>query len=207
MKSTITFLVNASFSRQCPKTWRRRAMIFVFTDCWEVIFWRKKRGKTPIFHIYRPLPYSSRDGENMLSSCPPSVKITPKILAKFASLNSSIAFGDLRLGGWLRTPCPQAPARAQSPTRNTRIKRRKFREDFVGYFGIRESEVYVYLRIYGSCSIYTVCMYSMCTVSTKMYHTSCLSLIHGLRKPRSSLAAVRNIALVKRALLQPVERL
>ena len=31
-------------------------------------FLKKKRGKTPIFHIYRPLPYSSRDGENMLSS-------------------------------------------------------------------------------------------------------------------------------------------
>ena len=139
MKSTITFLVNASFSRQCPKTWRRRAMIFVFTDCWEVIFWRKKRGKTPIFHIYRPLPYSSRDGENMLSS-PPSVEITPKILAKLASLNSSIAFGDLRLGGYLQGPTPQAPARAQSPARNTRIKRRKFRRGFVGYFDIPESK-------------------------------------------------------------------
>ena len=142
MKSTITFLVNASFSRQCPKTWRRRAMIFVFTDCWEVIFWRKKRGKTPIFHIYRPLPYSSRDGENMLSSCPPPVEITPKTSANFASLNSSIAFGDLRLGGCLRGPPPQAPARAQSPTRNTRIKRRKTRKDFVGYFDVPESEVY-----------------------------------------------------------------
>ena len=127
MISTITFLVNASFSRQCPKTWRRRAMIFVFTDCWEVIFWRKKRGKTPIFHIYRPLPYSSRDGENMLSSCPPSVEITPKIPAKFASLNSSIAFGDLRLGGCLRRP---PPPHAQY----SRIKRRKFCGSFWGYF-------------------------------------------------------------------------
>ena len=143
MISTITFLVNASFSRQCPKTWRRRAMIFVFTDCWEVIFWRKKRGKTPIFHIYRPLPYSSRDGENMLSSCPPSVEITPKTSANFASLNSSIAFGDLRLGGCLRGPPPQAPARAQSPTRNTRIKRRKIRRSFWGYFDVPESEVYI----------------------------------------------------------------
>jgi len=142
MKSNITFLINASFSRQCPKTWRRRAMIFVFTDCWEVIFWRKKRGKTPIFHIYRPVPYSSRDGENMLSSCPPPVEITPKTSAKIASLNSSFAFGDLRLGGCLRGPPPQAPARAQSPTRNTRIKRRKFRRGFVGYFDIPESEVY-----------------------------------------------------------------
>ena len=120
----------------------KHAMVFVFTDCWEVIFWRKKRGKTPIFHIYRPLPYSSRDGENMLSSCPPSVKITPKILAKIASLNSSIAFGDLRLSGYLRKRFPQAPARAQSPARNTRIKRRKIREGFVGYFDVPESEVY-----------------------------------------------------------------
>ena len=120
----------------------KHAMIFVFTDCWEVIFWRKKRGKTPIFRIYRPLPYSSRDGENMLSSCPPPVEITPKTSAKIASLNSSIAFGDLRLGGCLRRQPPQTPARAQSPTRNTRIKRRNFRTDFVGYFDVPESEVY-----------------------------------------------------------------
>ena len=72
----------------------------------------------------------------------PPVEITPKILANFASLNSSIAFGDLRLGGCLRGPPPQAPARAQSPTRNTRIKRRKIRGGFVGYFDVPESEVY-----------------------------------------------------------------
>jgi hypothetical protein len=77
----------------------------------------------------------------------PPVEITPKILANFASLNSSIAFGDLRLGGCLRVSDPQAPARAQSPTRNTRIKRRKIRKDFWGHFGIRESEVYTYIRI------------------------------------------------------------
>ena len=64
----------------------------------------------------------------------PSVKITPKTSANFASLNSSIAFGDLRLGGCLRAPCSQAPARAQSPARNTRIKRRKIRKSFWGYF-------------------------------------------------------------------------
>ena len=134
MKSNITFLINASFSRQCPKTWRRRAMIFVFTDCWEVIFWRKKRGKTPIFHIYRPLPYSSRDGENMLSSCPPPVEITPKIRAKIASLNSSIARRALRSRWCLRGRPPQAPAESQVSKRNTRIKRRNFRKDFWGYF-------------------------------------------------------------------------
>ena len=106
---------------------------------------KKKKQKTwtnAIFRIYRPLPYSSRDGENMLSSCPPSVKITPKILAKFASLNSSIAFGDLRLGGCLRGRPSQAPARAQSLTRNNRTKRRKFRRSFVGYFDVPELEVY-----------------------------------------------------------------
>jgi hypothetical protein len=42
----------------------------------------------------------------------------------------------LRLGGCLRGPPPQAPARAQSPTHNTRIKRRKISGSFVGYFGI-----------------------------------------------------------------------
>ena len=78
----------------------------------------------------------------MLSFSSPSVKITPKILAKFASLNSSIAFGDLRLGGCLRGPPSQAPARAQSPARNTRIKRRKIRRSFVGYFDVPESRVF-----------------------------------------------------------------
>ena len=78
----------------------------------------------------------------MLSFSSPSVEITPKSPANFASLNSSIAFGDLRLGGCLRGPPPQAPARAQSPARNTRIKRRKFREDFVGYFDVPESRVF-----------------------------------------------------------------
>ena len=73
MKSNITFLINASFSRQCPKTWRRRAMIFVFTDCWEVIFWRKKRGKTPIFRIYRP--YRTRPGTG--KTC--SLHVTPPV--------------------------------------------------------------------------------------------------------------------------------
>ena len=72
----------------------------------------------------------------------PSVKITPKTPANFASLNSSIAFGDLRLGGCLRGPPSQAPARAQSPARNTRIKRRKSRKDFVGYFDVPGSRVF-----------------------------------------------------------------
>ena len=105
----------------------------------------KKKAENAIFRIYRPLPYSSRDGENMLSSChsalhTPPVEITRKTSAKIASLNSSIAFGGLRLGGCLRGPPSQAPARAQSPTRNTRIKRRKFRVTFWGYFDVPESE-------------------------------------------------------------------
>ena len=78
----------------------------------------------------------------MLSSCPRSVEITPKIRAKFASLNSSIAFGDLRLGGCLRGPPSQAPARAQSPARNTRIKRRKIRGGFWGYLDVPGSGVF-----------------------------------------------------------------
>jgi hypothetical protein len=87
----------------------------------------------PIFLFFvfiEPYRTRPRDGENIaLLHVTPSVKITPKILAKFA-------FGDLRLGGCLWRPPPPAPARAQSPTRNTRIKRRNFREDFVSYFGI-----------------------------------------------------------------------
>jgi hypothetical protein len=49
----------------------------------------------------------------------------------------------------------QAPARAQRPTRNTRIKRRNFRADFVGYFDVPESKSKseqvdtLYLRIFG----------------------------------------------------------
>ena len=64
----------------------------------------------------------------------PSVKITPKILAKFASLNSSIARGALRSRRCLRTRRPQAPAESQVSKRNTRIKRRKIRGSFWGYF-------------------------------------------------------------------------
>jgi hypothetical protein len=89
-------------------------------------------------------PYRTRPGTGKTCSLhvTPSVEITPKTPAKIASLNSSIAFGDLRLGGCLRAPGPKAPARAQSPTRNTRIKRRKIRRGFWGYFDVPESEVY-----------------------------------------------------------------
>ena len=68
-------------------------------------------------------PYRTRPGTGETCSLhvPNPKDLTPKILAKFASLNSSIAFGDLRLGGCLQAPGLrlQAPARAQSPTRNT----------------------------------------------------------------------------------------
>ena len=57
-----------------------------------------------------------------------------KIPANFASLNSSIARRALRSRRCLRKPFPQAPAESQVSKRNTRIKRRKFREDFWGYF-------------------------------------------------------------------------
>ena len=81
-------------------------------------------------------PYRTRPGTGKTCSLhvTPPVEITPKTPAKIASLNSSIAFGDLRLGGCLRKRFPQAPARAQSPARNTRIKRRKIRRSFWGYF-------------------------------------------------------------------------
>ena len=89
-------------------------------------------------------PYRTRPGTGKTCSLhvPPPVEITPKTPANFASRNSSIAFGGLRLGGCLRGLPSQAPARVQSPTRNTRIKRRKIRRDFVGYFDVPGSEVY-----------------------------------------------------------------
>ena len=59
-----------------------------------------------------------------------NIKITHKILANFASLNSSIARGALRSRRCLRARGPQAPAESQVSKRNTRIKRRKFRKDF-----------------------------------------------------------------------------
>ena len=80
----------------------------------------KNLGKTPIFHIYRLnlylyrrplflLPYSNsfapgRKTCSLRYFITPPVEITPKTPAKFASLNSSIAFRDLRLGGCLRAP-------------------------------------------------------------------------------------------------------
>ena len=119
-------------------------------------FLKKKTWKTPIFHIYRPLPYSSRDGENMLSSCPPSVEITPKIPAKFASLNSSIAFGDLRLGGCLRG-------------------RRNFRGDFwfgeheEGMFAPRKGRVVLVFRARNAffSSSTVVLLYEYCMIDEK----------------------------------------
>ena len=113
----------------------KHAMIFVFTDCWEVIFWRKKRGKMPFFVFIDP--YRTRPGTGKTCSLhvPPPVKITPKILANFASLNSNIAFGDLRLGGCLRGP------------QNSR--------GFCGLFWHTRIRG-LYLRIYGSSS-YILC--------------------------------------------------
>ena len=61
-------------------------------------------------------------------------KITHKILASFASLNSSIARRALRSRRCLRGRPSQAPAESQVSKRNTRIKRRNFRKDFWGYF-------------------------------------------------------------------------
>ena len=57
----------------------KHAMLFVFTDrLLRSHFLKKKTWKNAIFRIYRPLPYSSRDGENMLSSCPSARQNNPK---------------------------------------------------------------------------------------------------------------------------------
>ena len=51
----------------------------------------------------------------------------------------------------------QAPARAQSPARNTRIKRRKFRRGFVGYFDVPGSEVYTSeFTVRAHCQLYSI---------------------------------------------------
>ena len=104
------------------------------TSCFVYIFFLIGYGALSLRFIWQTRKSIVGDTCDVSVPRDSSVKITPKIPAKFASLNSSIAFGDLRLGGCLRGPPSQAPARAQSPARNTRIKRRKFREDFWGYF-------------------------------------------------------------------------
>ena len=117
---------------------------FSYLQTVEKSFFEEKNVEKRLFFVFID-PYRTRPGTGKTCSLhvTPPVEITPKILANFASLNSSIAFGDLRLGGCLRGPPPQAPARAQSPTRNTRIKRRKIRGSFWGYFGIPESRVFI----------------------------------------------------------------
>ena len=116
---------------------------FSYLQTVEKSFFEEKNVEKRLFFIFID-PYRTRPGTGKKRSLhvTPSVKITPKSHAKIASLTSSIAFGDLRLGGCLRGPPPQAPARAQSPTRNTRIKRRKSRKDFVGYFDVPGSRVF-----------------------------------------------------------------
>jgi hypothetical protein len=41
-------------------------------------FEEKNVEKCHFSYLYRPLPYSSRDGENMLSSCPSARQNNPK---------------------------------------------------------------------------------------------------------------------------------
>jgi hypothetical protein len=104
------------------------------------------------FHLANT--YNSIVGDTCDVSVPRDsfVKITRKTSANFAPLNSSIAFRDLRLGGCLQAPGLHAPARAQSPTRNTRIKRRKFRRSFWG------PGSGVYVPHTSECTVRALCM-------------------------------------------------
>ena len=106
------------------------------------------------FSIYRPLrtvPYSTRPGTGKTCSfhVTPPVEITPKTAAKFASLNSSIAREALRSRRCLRGRPSQASAESQVSKRNTRIKRRKIRGSFWGYFGKSR----VFISEFGSSSL------------------------------------------------------
>ena len=113
---------------------------FSYLQTGDESFWRKKRGKMPFFRIYRPLPYSyssrARDGENICSL--PEVLRRRKYPQKLLLRNLRRLTRVLRLETWdsgcLRGRPSQAPVRAQSPTRNIRIKRRKIRRSFWGYF-------------------------------------------------------------------------
>ena len=112
------------------------------TSCFVYIFFLIGYGALSLRFIWQTRKSIVGDTCDVSVPRDSSVKITPKIPAKFASLNSSIAFGDLRLGGCLRGPPSQAPARAQSPARNTRIKRRKIRGGFWGYLDVPGSGVF-----------------------------------------------------------------
>ena len=92
------------------------------TSCFVYIFFLIGYGALSLRFIWQTRKSIVGDTCDVSVPRDSSVKITPKIHANFASLNSSIAFGDLRLGGCLRTPRPQAPAR------------RNFRRSFWGYF-------------------------------------------------------------------------
>ena len=97
----------------------------------------------------------------MLSFSSPSVEITPKTSANC-----------------LRGRAPQAPARAQSPARNTRIKRRKFRRYFVGYFDVPESRVFTsefLIRAPYGTGTYSMIQCATCYGSTYYGHTVCIS--------------------------------
>ena len=90
----------------------------------------------PIHPFHLANTYNSIVGDTCDVSVPRDsfVKITRKTSANFAPLNSSIARGALRSRRCLRRRPPQAPAESQVSKRNTRIKRRKFRRGFWGYF-------------------------------------------------------------------------
>ena len=101
------------------------------TSCFVYIFFLIGYGALSLRFIWQTRKSIVGDTCDVSVPRDSSVKITPKIHANFASLNSSIAFGDLRLGGCLRGP------------QNSR--------GFCGLFWHTRIRG-LYLRIYGSSS-------------------------------------------------------
>ena len=101
------------------------------TSCFVYIFFLIGYGALSLRFIWQTRKSIVGDTCDVSVPRDSSVKITPKIHANFASLNSSIAFGDLRLGGCLRRP------------QNSR--------GFCGLFWHTRIRG-LYLRIYGSSS-------------------------------------------------------
>ena len=73
----------------------KHAMLFVFTDCWEVIFWRKKRGKMPFFVFIDP--YRTRPGTGKTCSLHDP---TPKTWPQKSLRNLRRLIRVLRLETW-----------------------------------------------------------------------------------------------------------
>ena len=146
----------------------RERQCFSYLQAVEKSFFEGKKSWKNTYFSYDPNPYpgtvtvpvlylySSRDGENMLSSCHFARRKNPQnprenCVAYFEycawRLETRRVPAAGACGGCLRRPPPQAPARAQSPTRNTRIKRRNFRADFCGYSYSKYFDVNKFSRI------------------------------------------------------------